>query len=102
MKNAKPHRHLSPAAAGPPSQAPGNNGQEEVQGKHKARQRPTRNGRDFRIIVLGASAGGVEALTRVVKTLTPNLPAAVFVVLHISPTGPSLLPDILTRAGRLP
>ncbi|HEX9371152.1 MAG TPA: chemotaxis protein CheB [Roseiflexaceae bacterium] len=54
------------------------------------------------IIVIGASAGGVEALTTLAHGLTPDLPAAVFVVLHIPPESPSLLPQILSRAGPLP
>lgn len=57
-------------------------------------------GRD--IIVIGASAGGVQALCKVVQDLPPDLPAAVFVVLHISPDGYSALPAILSRSGRLP
>lgn len=57
-------------------------------------------GRD--IIVIGASAGGVQALCEVVEALPPTLPAAVFVVLHIAPDGYSALPSILTRSGRLP
>jgi two-component system, chemotaxis family, protein-glutamate methylesterase/glutaminase len=54
------------------------------------------------IIVIGASAGGVEALTKLVRTLPRNLPAALFVVLHIPADSPSLLPQILTHAGALP
>lgn len=54
------------------------------------------------ILLLGASAGGVHALSEVVGSLPPDLPAAVFVVLHISPYGRSAMPAILTRAGALP
>jgi two-component system, chemotaxis family, protein-glutamate methylesterase/glutaminase len=54
------------------------------------------------IIVIGASAGGVEALQRVVSGLRPDLPAAVFVVLHVPTWSVSRLPDILTRSGPLP
>ncbi len=57
-------------------------------------------GRD--IIVIGASAGGVQALCTVAEELPPNLPAAVFVVLHVAPDGYSALPSILSRSGRLP
>jgi two-component system chemotaxis response regulator CheB len=58
------------------------------------------SGRD--IIVIGTSAGGVEALQALVGGLPPDLPAAVFIVLHLAPQSPSFLPDILTRAGPLP
>ena len=37
------------------------------------------------IIVLGASAGGVEALASLVKDLPARLPAALFVVCHFPP-----------------
>jgi two-component system, chemotaxis family, protein-glutamate methylesterase/glutaminase len=53
------------------------------------------------IIVVGASAGGVEALVEVVSRLPVRLPAAVFIVLHIPTHIPSLLPEILSRAGPL-
>src|SRR5690349_180578 len=54
------------------------------------------------IIVTRASAGGVEALRAVVAVLPADLPAAVFVVLHIPAQSPSMMPSILSRAGPLP
>ena len=54
------------------------------------------------LVVIGASAGGVETLRRVVSGLPEDLPAAVCVVLHISPESPSALARILHRAGPLP
>src|SRR4051812_33733030 len=53
------------------------------------------------VIVMGASAGGVEALSRIVQELPRDLRASVLIVLHIS-RGRSLLPEILTRVSRLP
>lgn len=61
---------------------------------------PTIGGRD--IVAIGASAGGVEALMRVFAGLPADLPAAVVVVLHVSPSATSALPEILSRAGPLP
>jgi two-component system, chemotaxis family, protein-glutamate methylesterase/glutaminase len=57
-------------------------------------------GRD--IIVVGASAGGVEPLIELARALPAALSAAVFVVLHIPITARSALPNILSKAGPLP
>ena len=54
------------------------------------------------IIVVGASAGGMEALKVVVGGLPPDLQAALFVVWHIPPHSFGVLPDVLARAGPLP
>lgn len=51
-------------------------------------------------IVIGASAGGVDALVNLASDLPGTLDAAVFIVLHIG-AHPSGLPDLLTAAGAL-
>jgi two-component system chemotaxis response regulator CheB len=53
------------------------------------------------LIVIGASAGGVESLTKLVRELPGDIPAAVFVTIHFPPTGTSALARILERAGSL-
>ncbi|MFB2878985.1 chemotaxis protein CheB [Floridanema aerugineum] len=54
------------------------------------------------IIVIGASAGGVEAATQLVRSLPADIPAAVFVVIHIAAHSKSVLPQIFQRRGHLP
>jgi two-component system chemotaxis response regulator CheB len=53
------------------------------------------------IITIGASAGGVEALAELAKGFAGDLPASVFVALHVPAHGTSVLPQILARRGAL-
>ena len=53
------------------------------------------------IVVIGASMGGVDVLTRLVRALPPGLPASLFVVVHFPSAGRTVLPEILSRSGPL-
>ena len=54
------------------------------------------------IIVIGASAGGLETLRELVSALPGDFPAPICIVLHTSPQSPGVLGAILARAGQLP
>lgn len=54
------------------------------------------------VVAVGASAGGVEALSRLAAGLSPDLPYAYLVVLHLPAGAPSVLARIVDRSGPLP
>src|SRR3954470_16996978 len=54
-----------------------------------------------RLVVIGASAGGLEALQQLVAALPADLPAPVLVVVHLQATSDSVLPRVLARSGPL-
>jgi two-component system, chemotaxis family, protein-glutamate methylesterase/glutaminase len=53
------------------------------------------------IIVVGASAGGVQALLEMVESLPNPFDAAIFIVLHTAPYSPGFLPDVLNRKSSI-
>jgi two-component system, chemotaxis family, protein-glutamate methylesterase/glutaminase len=53
-------------------------------------------------IVIGTSAGGVQAMSKLLPALPAGTRAAVIAVLHLSRDHPSLLPEIFQRVCRLP
>jgi two-component system, chemotaxis family, protein-glutamate methylesterase/glutaminase len=54
------------------------------------------------VVVIGASAGGIEALQELLSQLPADLDATVLIVLHTSRHAGSLLPQIMQRVTRLP
>jgi chemotaxis response regulator CheB len=85
------------AALGKPDRVPGRRERSYVE--RIADQNPAR---PHVAVALGASAGGVEAISTVIEGLPKDLPAAVLVVLHIAPIGPSVLPAIISARAKLP
>ena len=53
------------------------------------------------LIVMGASVGGVSALSTIFSALPANLPAAILVVMHVGARN-SVLPEILGKTSALP
>ena len=51
------------------------------------------------IIVVGGSAGALEAVKTIAKSLTADLPASVFVILHTPPRERNFLTDLLNLFG---
>ena len=54
-----------------------------------------------RIVVVGASAGGIDALSKLMSTLPSDLPAPIVIAQHLDPRRASHLADILDRQGAL-
>jgi len=54
------------------------------------------------VVAIGASAGGVEALSRVAAGLAADVPYAYLMVLHVPAGAPSILDRIVDRNGPLP
>jgi two-component system chemotaxis response regulator CheB len=54
------------------------------------------------VVAIGASAGGVEALSNLAAGLSPDVPFAYLMVLHMPASAPSILARIVDRSGPLP
>ena len=67
--------------------------------EHPSEQTPTTTGE---LVVIGSSAGGVEALSVLVSTLPVDFPAPIVLAQHLDYTRPSSLDAILRRRATLP
>ncbi|HVN39073.1 MAG TPA: chemotaxis protein CheB [Myxococcota bacterium] len=75
---------------------------EGLESPHEARRKTWVDELRRDIVVIGASAGGFEALRELIACLPFGLGAAILVVLHTAPDSPGNTADIFERAGRLP
>lgn len=54
------------------------------------------------LVVIGASAGGIDALSTLVGTLSPDFPAPIIIAQHLDPSRLSHLEEILARRSKVP
>ena len=54
------------------------------------------------LVVIGASAGGIDAIRSLLATLPADLPAAILIVLHVGERSPQMLAKMFSQAGVLP
>ena len=56
----------------------------------------------FPVVAIGASAGGIEAISKLLENLSPSLGMAYVIIQHLSPDHESILPDLLERKTKMP
>src|SRR5512146_184124 len=66
--------------------------------KPRAAESTPRTRLDFPVVAVGASAGGLEACTALLKSMPANLGMAFVVIPHLDPNRTSAFPEILARS----
>jgi two-component system, chemotaxis family, protein-glutamate methylesterase/glutaminase len=59
---------------------------------------PSYTGRNFDVVAMGASAGGLNALIQVLRGLPKTFPSSIVLVQHLAPTRKSWIADLLGRS----
>jgi len=70
----------------------------------KIKKSPAKNktkGIDFSIVAIGASAGGLDAVSVLLTNLSPDTGMAYIIVQHLSPDHKSLLTSILAKTTKM-
>jgi two-component system CheB/CheR fusion protein len=65
-------------------------------------RQPKKTNQNFPVVGIGASAGGLDALKRLVKAIPFNSGMAFVIVQHLLPDHPSSLPEILALNTKIP
>lgn len=62
----------------------------------------TRGIKSFPIVAIGASAGGIEAISKLLENLSPDLGMSYVIIQHLAPDHESILPELLEKKTRMP
>ena len=63
---------------------------------------PNKTEQNFPVVGIGASAGGLDAIKKLIKAIPVNSGMAYVIVQHLSPDHPSSLPEILAQHTQIP
>ncbi len=70
--------------------------------KQKKLATPTIVTQTFSVVAVGASAGGLEAITAILGALPTDIAMAFVLIQHLDPKRQSLLPELLAKATKIP
>jgi len=91
--------HLSTAKGKKGSRA---SGTREAKPRATSRKRVPPIGEEAFVVGIAASAGGLEALTALLKNLAPSPRLSIVILQHLSPAQPSMLSRLLAREAQMP
>ncbi|WP_435353066.1 CheR family methyltransferase [Emticicia sp. SJ17W-69] len=97
MKTSSPPsktKVLSPKKVIPKSNE---NEEENIKSNKIKKTTPKKDANAFTVVAIGASAGGLEAITQLLQNLSPNTGMAYIVVQHLSPDHKSMLTPLLAK-----
>jgi two-component system CheB/CheR fusion protein len=66
------------------------------------RSPPKSTSLEIPVVAIGASAGGLEALTAILRALPTDIAMAFMLIQHLDPKRHSILPELLSKATRIP
>src|SRR3981081_3487130 len=66
------------------------------------RPSPKSTSLEIPVVAIGASAGGLEALTAILRALPTDIAMAFMLIQHLDPKRHSILPELLSKATRIP
>jgi two-component system CheB/CheR fusion protein len=66
------------------------------------RSPPKSTSPEIPVVAIGASAGGLEAITAILRALPTDISMAFILIQHLDPKRHSILPELLSKATRIP
>ena len=66
------------------------------------RDKKIKGAKNFPVVAIGASAGGIEAISKLLENLSPDLGMSYVIIQHLAPDHQSILPELLEKKTRMP